>query len=307
MLCAATRPAAAEPAPPISVDREPGSEDCPDTAALAAQVEAVLGRSSDPEMTPYRVTFSRSAQMFSARIRSGAEGPIVRQLQASEPSCASLAHATAVALAVLYDSDLRGADEPKATPPVASKPPPAPAPLQPVAKKAATPLRISPIFSAGAAALVGVLRPVAPAVLGDAGLELGDFRASLGVLWVPSQTLSLPPGSVHENLVSGTLRACYGAWRGAAVRFDLCTGALVGAVSAEASGFKVDERHTELFLAFPLEAAFAVRTGTVGWELGASALVLSPPNEFQVEGLGPAYSPAPIAGMFALRVVLEPR
>ena len=66
-------------------------------------------------------------------------------------------------------------------------------------------------------------------------------------------------------------------------------------------------RDTELFLAFPLEAAFAVRMGVVGWELGASALVLSPPNEFQVEGLGPAYSPAPIAGMFALRAVLEPR
>jgi hypothetical protein len=167
-------------------------------------------------------------------------------------------------------------------------------------------LRVAPIFSAGAALLVGVLRPVAPALIGDAGLEIGDFRASLGALWVPSQTLSLSPGTVHEDLIGGTLRACYVAWRGAVIRFDLCTGALVGALNAEARGFTVNERDTQLFLAFPLETAFAIRTGIVGWELGASALVLSPPNEFHVEGRGPAYSPAPIAGMFALRVVLEP-
>jgi hypothetical protein len=306
-LLAATRGAASEPAPPIAGEREPGSEDCPDTDRLVARVEAILGRKSAADMTPYHVTFSHGAEGFSAAIRS-ADGTTVRRLQASEPTCAALAHATAVALALLYDSELGASDErPVEKPPETPKAPPPkpPAPRPPRTDESA--LRVSATFSAGAAALVGVLRPVAPALLGDAGLELGAFRTSLGVLWVPPQTLSLSPGTVHEDLVSGTLRACYVAWRATALRFDLCTGVLAGAISAEARGFDANERHTELFLAFPLEAAFAVRTAIVGWELGASALVLAPPNEFEVAGRGSAYGPEGIAGMFALRVVVEPR
>jgi hypothetical protein len=308
LVCAASRSEAAEPAPPITVEREPGSEDCPDTSALVVQVEAILGRRSVPEMTPYHVAFSRTAEAFSAAIRSAEGGATVRRLEAQEPSCAALAHATAVALALLYDSDLGGAGDlpAPALPPEVSKPPVAPAVPLATPKMEASRLRVAPIFSAGAAALVGVLRPVAPAFVGDAGLEIGNFRASLGALWVPPQTLSLSPGTVHEDLISGTLRACYVAWRSTAMRFDLCTGALVGALSAEARGFTVNEHDTQLFLAFPVEVALAVRTGIVGWELGASALVLSPPNEFRVEGRGLAYSPALVAGMFALRVVLEP-
>jgi hypothetical protein len=155
--------------------------------------------------------------------------------------------------------------------------------------------------------MVGVVSPAAPALAGDAGAELGDFRGSLGVLFIPPQTSALPPGAVRQSVVSGTLRACYVVWRGTVPRLDLCTGAFVGAVSAEATGFTVNESHTELFLAFPVEIAFAVRTGIVSWELGAAALALSPPNEFEVEGRGSAYTPGYFAGMFALRAVLEPR
>ena len=76
---------------------------------------------------------------------------------------------------------------------------------------------------------------------------------------------------------------------------------------AQARGFTFDEpQHNELFLAFPAELALSSRSRFVGWELSAAALLLCPPNEFRVEGLGVTYHPAPVAGMFSLRAFLEP-
>jgi hypothetical protein len=330
LLVTLSRPAAAQGTPPIAVEREPGAEDCPDTAALAARVEAIIGHGNRADATPYRVTFSRSAQAFTAAIRSGAEGTNVRYLDAREPNCSALAHATAIALAVLFDADLGGATaEPapeKPAEPATSEPPAAPAPPTKAPPSAeankggrepddlaesgsastATRKRVDPWLSIGAAALAGALRPVVPALVADAGLEIEGFRGTIGAMWALPQTIDLPPGSARENLVSGTLRACYALSRRGALRFDLCSGALIGAATAEARGFTTSEKHTELFLAFPAEVALSARSRFVGWQLSASALVLSPPNQFEVGGVGPTYRPPPVAGMFALRIFFEP-
>jgi len=321
VLAAGSRSAYAQAAPPISVEREPGAEDCPDTAALVARVETIIGSGGSPDATPYRVTFSRSQQGFTAAIRSGSDGATVRYLDAHEPNCAALAHATAIALAVLFDADLGGTTEQPEEKSSEGAPPPTP-PEQAPAPKASpgeregeaeaassgqgAKTRVDPLFSIGAAALVGVLRPVVLALVADAGVEIENFRGSLGAVWVTPQTIDLAPGSARENLVSGNVRLCYALASRGTLRFDLCSGALIGAATAEARGFTSNERHTELFLAFPAELAFSGRSRFIGWQLGASALVLYRPNEFEVEGRGPTYAPAPVAGMFALRVFFEP-
>ncbi len=308
---------------PIDVEREPGAEDCPDAAALIARVQKVVGPDAKVEATPYRVTFSRGAQAFSAAIRLGSDGATVRYLQAREPSCASLAHATAIALAVLFDADIAaaGADEPPPEKPPEEKPPP---PLQPPPittkpranddeeeveerrRAARRRVRVDPWFALGASALVGVLRPVVPAFAADAGLEVQRFHASLGALWALPQDISLPPGSAHEKLISGNVRVCFALAANVSARFDVCSGALIGVATADASGFTQTEQHTELFLAFPAELSVSARSRFIGVQAGAAALVLAPPNEFEVEGVGPTYRPGKIAGMFTLRVFFEP-
>jgi hypothetical protein len=322
-----SRRSRAQTPPPITVEREAGAEDCPDTAGLVARVEAILGRGGrpSPDATPYRVDFSHSPGVFTAAIHSGSDGEIVRYLDAHEPNCAALAHATAIALAVLFDADLAGAggtsEQAEPTSPEQSEPLPPPLPPPPVqivprknedeaseaeAASSGAGERVDPWFALGAAALAGALRPVVPAFLADFGIEASSFRGSVGALWVPPQSISLAPGSASENLIGGNFRACYALSRRAVVRVDLCSGALIGAATAEASGFTKNEQHTELFLAFPLELSLSARSRFFGWQLGASGLLLTPPDEFNVAGVGLTYHPAPVAGMLAVRVFFQP-
>jgi hypothetical protein len=315
----------AQTPPPVTVEREAGAEDCPDTAGLGARIQAMLGHGAAiPDSTAYRVSFSHSPGVFSAAIRSGADGATVRYLNAREPSCAALAHATALALAVLFDADFAGnadgAASDRAAP--ASAEPPAP-PLTPPPTKTVprhpddesdedeaasgrASERVDPWFSLGAAGLAFALRPVVPALLADFGIEASHFRGSMGVLWVPPQTIRVPPGSADENLIGGNFRGCYAIARRGVWRWDWCTGAVIGAATAAAHGFSTNQRHTELFLAFPLELGLSARAHSFGWQLGLSGLVLAPPNEFNVAGVGLTYHAAPIAGMLALRVFFQP-
>jgi hypothetical protein len=309
LACGLARSASAQPLPPIAVERTAGAEGCPDTDDLTARVAAILGH--DAVGAKYEVTFSRSSSVFNAAIRAAADGATVRYLYAKEPTCAALAHATAVALAVLFDADV-AASVGEAEPLPAPAPPP-PVPKRPVQlplgmapPRHGERLHVAAVLSLGAAGLVGVLRPIAPAYLADAGLSVSRFRVTLGVLWATPQTLDLPPGTARESVLSGTLRACYEAWRGAVFGLAACSGVLVGAASAEARGFATNDSRTGLFLAFPVEVAVRARTGALLWELGASALVLAPPNEFRIEGKGPTYRPAPVAGLFTLRIVFAP-
>jgi hypothetical protein len=290
----------------VTVERETGADDCPDSAALNARVDAIRGQVIAADAMPYRVTFGRGARGLTAVIRSEGGSAGVRRLEAHEASCAGLAHAAAVALAVLLDTEAAAPRE-EAKP---KEPQPHPAAVPPPPPNAATPVErepsMAPVFSVGAAALVGVLRPVALSFVADAGLEKGRLRGTLGVLWATPQTLELGPGSVRANLVSGALRVCFAFWQRAWFRADACSGVFAGAASAEARGFTTNERHTKLFLAFLLEMALSARTGVVGWQLGAAALLPVPPNEFDIVGVGSTYRPPPVAGMFSFRVTLEP-
>jgi len=288
----------------LRVERAPGAEDCADATNLGERIARIRGRADTPKNSHYEVYFKRAADTFSASIRSGPNGEGQRELTVRGPTCASLAQATAVTLALLFDSDEDSATkrEPEplraaVTPPSAAavqRPPPAPAPQRE---------QLHGTLSLGAAGLAFVLRPLAPAFVAETGLKFGRFRAGLGALWVPTQSLALEPGHVDESLLAGTARLCLSLARARRLEVDVCSGLFVGMVDARAVGFTSNEHAKRGWLALPVEVSVAHLSGTVGWELSATALGQLVHHDFQVEGLGSPYHAPRVGAMFTLRAV----
>lgn len=290
----------------LRVERAPDAEDCADAANLGERIARIRGRADTPKNNHYEVYFSRAADTLSASIRSGPNGEGERVLTGRGPTCASLAQATAVTLALLFDSDEAGAPKVELEPPLpAAEPRPASAPRveAPLASAPRSRERLRGTLSLGAAGLAFVLRPLAPAFVGEMGLSFDRFRAALGALWVPTQSLPLEPGHVDESLLAGTARACVSLARSRRLEFDVCSGLFVGAVKARAVGFTSNEQATRPWLALPLELSVADLSGSLGWELSATALGSLVHHDFQVEGLGVPYRSPRMGAMLTLRGV----
>jgi hypothetical protein len=129
------------------------------------------------------------------------------------------------------------------------------------------------------------------------------WRFGLGAVWVPRQTLDLPPGSVTETLWSAAARSCYAQLLSGALRLEICSGVWAGAVHATAHDFTSNEAHTRPFVALPAELSAAWLSDYVGVELNAGLLVPLTRNEFTIDGLREAYHPAPLGAAIGLRVL----
>jgi hypothetical protein len=96
-------------ATPLVVERSPGAGDCPDAGALAAIEERVAGRrglepSADPGAPGHvEVHFTKGSAGYSGIIRPPGEVHRVRTLSDPSPTCAPLAQAISLALALLVD------------------------------------------------------------------------------------------------------------------------------------------------------------------------------------------------------------
>lgn len=282
----------------LSVTREEGAESCPDAETLTAHVERVRGDQATGASSAYRVRFSYRGGVFRAAIQVG-EATGTRVLSDRGATCASLEQATAVTLALLLDSDLREPEPAPVEPPppprvVEVEPPPAPKP----STKA-----VSLTLSLGAGGLVGVVQPVVPTALAELGIGVDRFRTNIGVLWMPSQTLDFGPGVLDETLLAGTARTCLSAWRGTAMRFDLCSGIYAGLLRVEARGYTENNVVEKTWLAVPLGFAIATSSSPVGVELGASALLPLRRNDFAIDYLGVAYESWPVGMLLSLRMV----
>jgi hypothetical protein len=287
----------------LSVTREDGAEGCPDASTLTEHVSRVRGLQATGATGTYHVTFSFRAGVYRAAIRFGrAQGQ--RVLRDRGGTCASLEQATALTLALLLDSDASALPTEEEEAPLPVEPPPPAPPAAPSALEI-EPRRdhVSLLLAAGGAGLSGVLNPIAPAVTGELGLSIARFRAHLGVLWVPEQTLDLAPGTVNETLVSGVARMCLSPWQRSRMRFDLCSGVYAGLVSVEASGYTRDGDAKKAWLALPLELAFLTTSSPIGVELGASALVPLRRSDFAIDNLGVAYDSWPVGLLLSMRAV----
>ncbi len=253
---------------PLVVERGTGAEQCPDADTLSARVEQIRGRAEHELASRYHVVFTRREDVFAAVISTGPGGANARVLENSGPTCSALANATAVTLALLFDSDVKQKPPPPsvpAPPPVAAEPVVAPAQKLPSPRYAT--------LAVGAAGLAGVLRPVSLALIADGGFAGPRWRASIGALWGLPQTIPLGPGTVREQLLSGFSRACLAPWTGGSLRFDLCSGAVFGFMTGEGQGYSRNERRTQPWVAIPLEFALAGFHTSVGWELSVAAMV----------------------------------
>jgi hypothetical protein len=299
--------AGAQASPRLEVERGAGAEECPDAATLEAQVERIGDRRARETETTYRVSFQRDDNTFSATIRTEPDGSSERILRAREPTCAALAQATAVTLALLLDADVLAAEQPLPSPPPAAALPNTP----PVSQKdgmshqpdSRAPDR-NAMLALGGAGVIGVLDPVAPALTAQVGLQLSRWRLSVGALWIPPQSIALPPGSLREGLLSADARVCVALWRGtAALRLELCSGALLGQLSVQARGYSRNDHRSESWFALPLELTLAQLTTPLGWELSASALVPLRRHDFSVDGVGIAYRSPPVGAVLSLRAL----
>jgi len=92
---------------PLVVERGAGAEQCPDADGLSARVEQIRGHAEHELANRYRVLFTRRDDVFTAVISTGPNGVNVRVLENSGPNCSALGNATAVTLALLFDSDFQ--------------------------------------------------------------------------------------------------------------------------------------------------------------------------------------------------------
>jgi hypothetical protein len=296
--------ARAQDAGALSVERGVGAEDCPDVDTLSARIANIRGRAGASNSASYSVSFSHTADTYTAVIRSGPNGESQRVLEGHGLVCAALAQATAVTLALLFDSESESAAPPKPEPP----PPPPPKTPDPLSEPVPVGepergARIDGTVSLGAAGLVGVLRSVSPAFIGDLGLHMARFRAGLGALWSPMQSFTLEPGTVHESLLAGTARTCFALTRAHGLSLDLCSGLFVGVMTAQADGFTRNDQRVRPWLAVPLELSLAELSGPVGWELSGAALGSLVHHDFEVDNIGIVYRSPRVGAMLSLRAV----
>jgi hypothetical protein len=290
----------------LSVTREPGAEGCPDTEALAEHVRQVRGQQATSATVAYHVTFSHRGGVYRASIHVGsAQG--ARVLRDRGATCASLEQATALTLALLLDSDASELplEEPEEAPPPAAPLPSVRTRDETHTAEDAPPSRadVNFMLAAGGAGLSGVLSPLAPAVVGELGIGVGRFRAHVGALWVPQQTLDLAPGTVNETLLSGVARMCLAPWQGPRLRLDLCSGVYVGLLQVQANGYTRNDEASKAWLALPLELALLTTASPIGVEIGASALLPLRRNDFSIDNLGVAYESWPVGLLVSLRAV----
>lgn len=292
----ASRPSGAEVGvqPSLTVERVAGAESCPNAEWLAARIQTIRGK-NEPGHVEYRVTFTRAGKEFAASITAGSPGRR-RTILSRRPTCVALGEATAVTLALLFDSDALEEESPPeavlpASAPVVRFVPP------PSAPRSAT-------LSVGAVGLVGALSTFSFAGTAETGGAIGRWRAGVGVLWATPQIHALGPGVVREEMLSGMVRVCYSPLQRERWRTDLCSGAYVGALSGDASGFSTNGQRTRFWLALPTELVVAYNPSRhFGWELSAGALSQLRRNDFGIDGLGPAYRSPVVAGLISLRAV----
>lgn len=262
----------------LLVHRTPEAADCPDAAALAQAVHAIVGRevigtSPDPSATWIEVTMTRLKQGYFANVHTFGTNVGRRDISDSGADCRGLGEAVAVSLALMWSSDgVESATEapPSADPyepPPASPPPPAPPPAKAAPKqlpsrvaKPPTSLGTSSV-SLGVEALVGVAvevleHPVPSAELGGR-LEIGEhagFGLGAGALGI--DRVESEQGVVELSLGYAYLAGCLGITR-ESPRVAFCFRPMLGLLRGEGRDF--ERSHSESVLYAALSAAAELR------------------------------------------------
>jgi hypothetical protein len=270
--------------------------ECPSSARVRAQVEALLSRDGD--------AVGRTLQARAQVARAG-DGRWLLQLKLTSvgalderelvgDSCQALADSVAVILALqLQPTD---ADAVEAAPPPRAEPAPPP-PTPPVEADqepgAASPSSFFQLSVAGTADSAALPR-FALGGRADLGWSSRRVYAGLGFAqWLTQEhtLVESRAGRGHFGFRAGWVQACHGTW-GEHVRFGPCLAVELGMLSARSSDVRVPSEVSELWLAAlggvgfwaPLDSHLAFTSA-----LWAVAPLRRP--RFVVEGIGEIHQP----------------
>jgi hypothetical protein len=313
LICLASAHASAAELPggTLVVHRTAEAADCPDAAALIAST-LELGTTLPPAAPAplhLEVSFRREQSGYAAEVRASGRTEGVRDVTKEGATCAPLAEAVSVVLAVLLDLT------PRATAPrPPAPPPPAPAPVAPGSASErpppATPAGPSApseslAFGAGiqggaAYRLVG--DGLAPTVSAVVHVRLARWELFAGGLWAPGGSADYLEHTIEMSLLSAKLGGC--AWlRPSRTRVDaaLCASFLAGNLRAHGKGFPHDLPASDAWFAFgvgvagrlPLVSKLALR-------LEISALVPTRKQTYTVAFTQGAYETSPVSALVEL-------
>ena len=284
----AAAPATAVPlSAELTVARAPAAADCPLAGELQAAVERIVQRpvaSAPGERLIADVQFHRSENGFEAVVRLAGAKQGERRLTDTGGSCAPLAQAVAVTLALLVDL---GPEPPVAVPP------PAPPPQSGSHGE----------LWIGSGGGLGLSAGPALAVCGGVAASRARWSLRGGGGAVLPRAAELAPGSVRVSLVRGELLLCRAFAGGPRALLDACAGGTAGWLSGLGQGYPVSMDAGFLWAA----AGAAVRLGGgVGglWLWGVQAELLVPfrRHSFSIENAGVAYRSSPVAGLLELQL-----
>lgn len=307
----------------LLVHRTPEAADCPDAAALAQAVHAIVGRevigtSPEPAATWIEVTMTRLKPGYFANVHTFGTNVGRRELSDAGADCRGLGEAVAVSLALMWSSQEATAtsiapaseapSEPPSTSPVAPTPvvvpPKKPRPRR-VPKPAAPPAGTSSV-NFGVDAAVGIAvevleHPVPNAELGGRLGIAERFAVSLGVGALGIDRLETQQGFVELGLGYAYLAGCLGITR-TSPRLAFCFRPLFGVLRGE--GREFERSHSESVLYAALSAGVELRgllfgrTSYTARVAGVAPLTRNGFSTSDAAGVKPVFTP-PVIGLLA--------
>jgi hypothetical protein len=157
------------------------------------------------------------------------------------------------------------------------------------------------VLGVGAALAAAIVRPVAPALFLDAGVEFPHASLAVGALWIPQQRFDVAPGSIGVQLLAGRVRGC--AFLGSSTLFGLCATILAGQLQADGAGYSTNAEGVRPWFAVEPEAF--VDRALFGWiraRVAAGAVLPFRAESFSATGAGVAYDTPSIGALFSLSV-----
>jgi hypothetical protein len=260
----------------LSVVRDVTTADCPDAKELERRVLALWMAPAAKSPLHVEVRFARTPIGYDADLRASGARAGTRRLSTSAATCAPLAEAVTVALALLLDM------EPL---PVPAREPPHETPTT-RRHEIAPPERRPPPFdlglSSGLGLSLGVLGSQPAGVMSASMLaRRGHFAAEAVAFFVAPRTFDYEPGFVKVGLWGGALNACYrtrvAGERGVAWR--PCIGFRGGQLSGEGARYDVNSTASQAWFALagsthvelPLSARARFISGLMLWLPGTSS------------------------------------
>jgi hypothetical protein len=268
---------------------------CPSRSEVERSVDRLLGNRAPDDRTidaHVVVTLRPNGVWISELVMSG---PATGKRQLEGESCSAIALATAVVLAFAIDPHAAPAlpEEPRER----AAPAPAPAPTPAVPDQSLKPF----VHAFGGAALSTL-----PAVAGElgvgVGLRYGPWETELMAAYAPSRSVQVA-GPLHAgadiNRLSATALGCFAPIAVPAAALDLCVGAALERMAAQATGVSNPGSGSVLLFSPTLGVRSRTRLAPrLALVLDLEATIRTFHPRFVIDGVGQVYDIPVVGGSF---------